>query len=595
VCAPTLGAPPGAAPAENRPPLVAGRYAAHTLLGRGASKAVYLARDERLDRDVALSLVAGEGRDRVEAEARVMARLGEHPNVVTVHDAGEDAGVPFLVARYMVGGSLAERLAREADGRLPVAAAVRAAREIASALAHAHAHAVVHRDVKPDNVWLAGDGSAGLGDFGIARRDRAPAAPAPGIAVGTVPYMSPEQARGERADARSDLYSLGATLYELLTGRPPFRGGTAAAVLTAHLDEEPLAPSQLAAELPKALDDLVLALLAKAPADRPASAEAVVAALAAIETGGHTRSRPAVARTRRLVGRGPQLDALQGAVQEARAGRGRLVALAGEAGIGKTRIAEELAAWARTRGTTVLWGRCVEDEGAPAYLPWTQVLRELATSVPAVELPDEAGALLPGAAGAAPPASPEEARFRRFEAISRLLSGVAGWSTSRATSHGRTSRSSAPTATGGPARRSPTPWRSSFASRASSASSWRGSRARRWRAWSKGRPGTARPTRSSPPSTSRRPATRSSWAKSSARSPRPGASTTPRTAGSRPSRAACARWWRSGCAGSRRRPSRRSRRRRCWAAPCGRRCWPARSAPAATPRSRRCGRPPRRS
>jgi tetratricopeptide (TPR) repeat protein len=261
--------------------VVAGRYHLRARLGRGAWKEVYLAYDERLDREVALAIVVGAGggaaaRARVEREAHVTGRLGDHPNVITVHDTGELDGVPYLVLRAMPGGSLADA------PRLAIADTVRLGREIAAALAHAHAHGVVHRDVKPDNVWLAADGTAALGDFGVAYEIDGDRLTAEGAVVGTARYLSPEQARGDPIGPRSDLYALGVTLYELLTGRPPFRGDGVEGVIAQHLTATPVAPSRHEPAIPPALDALVLELLAKDPVDRPASAAAVADALGAI-------------------------------------------------------------------------------------------------------------------------------------------------------------------------------------------------------------------------------------------------------------------------------------------------------------------------
>ena len=189
---------------------------------------MYLAHDERLDRDVALAIVVGAGdgpaaRARVRREAHVTGRLGDHPNVITAYDAGDVDGVPYFVMRAMAGGSLADA------PRPSLAETVRLGGEIAAALAHAHAHGVVHRDVKPDNVWLDSDGRAALGDFGVAYDRDSDRLTADGIIVGTARYLSPEQARGDRVCPRSDLYSLGVTIYELLTGRPLFVGDTSRA------------------------------------------------------------------------------------------------------------------------------------------------------------------------------------------------------------------------------------------------------------------------------------------------------------------------------------------------------------------------------
>ena len=200
------------------PGMVAERYLLQRQLGRGASKDVWLAHDLTLDRGVALARVSGPSAwERLRREARLTARLGGHRHIVTVHDVFDDAGTPCLVARYMTGGSLADRLERAPAGRLEPQEVIAAGREIADALAHAHAHGVVHRDVKPDNVWIDAEGEAALGDFGVAVTEGENAEPA-----GTPRYAAPEQTLGEPATPRSDLFALGVTLYELLCGVRPF-------------------------------------------------------------------------------------------------------------------------------------------------------------------------------------------------------------------------------------------------------------------------------------------------------------------------------------------------------------------------------------
>jgi class 3 adenylate cyclase/tetratricopeptide (TPR) repeat protein len=286
---------------------LAGRYRLRARLGRGATKEVYLAYDTRLDREVALAIVVGAASDaaaraRVTREAQVTGRLGDHPNIITVYDTGEQGGVPYLVLRAMPGGSLAEQLVRDPPS---VARTIVLGREIALALAHAHAHGVVHRDVKPDNVWLAADGSAALGDFGIAQQAGSQRLTAEGVVLGTVRYLSPEQIRGADVGPASDLYALGVTLYELVTGRPPFTAKDAASVLTQHLVASPRPPSELVAAVPEGLERLIVELLAKAPEERPASAMQVADALAALQhaTAAPRPSAPAAPRpdARRLV------------------------------------------------------------------------------------------------------------------------------------------------------------------------------------------------------------------------------------------------------------------------------------------------------
>ena len=210
-----------------------------------------------------------------------MARLGDHPHVVTVFDVGEEPdGTPYIVSEYMPGGSLADRLAVAADGRLPVPEALDFAVQVAHALAHAHANGIVHRDLKPGNVWLAADGTARLGDFGLTAPVDASRITSEGMLVGTFAYLAPEQALGRDPEPAADLYSLGAMLYEMLCGRPPFLGDDVVAVVSQHLHATPLLPSWHRAEVSAALDELVMALLAKDPAERPVSGDDVAERLA---------------------------------------------------------------------------------------------------------------------------------------------------------------------------------------------------------------------------------------------------------------------------------------------------------------------------
>jgi len=373
---------------------VGGRYRVERFLGEGAYKRVYLARDTTLDREVAFALIRAEmldtGRaDRVRLEAKAMGKLAGHPNVVTVYDAGEEAGAPYIVEEYVDGGTLADALARGSGQPLPVEQAVRIAVDVCAALEHAHRYEVVHRDVKPSNVWLSGDGVAKLGDFGLVAALRQSGSgtlariTGEGMMVGTIPYMAPEQALGRGPEVCSDLYSLGAVLYELVTGGPPFAGDDALAIISQHLRTPPVAPAWRNPKVPKPLETLIMRLLAKDPGDRPQSAAEVGAALAALAA--PRSGRPSTVETPvnpldRLaggvhVGREREVDELCEATDLALAGRGQLVLISGEPGIGKTRLAEELTTYAHLRDALVLWGRCYEGEGAPAYWPWMQVVR----------------------------------------------------------------------------------------------------------------------------------------------------------------------------------------------------------------------------
>lgn len=270
--------------------LWASRYRIQRLLGEGERKQVYLAHDVALDRPVALALIAPEspmanGLTLTQWESRVTAQLVNHPHVVTIYDMGNHEGQTYLVSQHMRGGDLRDVLkTARTKGRLVLlASALRYAAETCDALAYAHEREIIHRDVQPGNIWLDElDGSAHLGDFDLAL---APGAPPelcdPAVIVTTRGYMPPEQARGEPLDARADLYSLGATLYELVVGRPPF-DGTPAEIIEQHLTASPRPPSALRDDLPRAVDALILRLLAKAPDDRPDSAPEVLQAVRSI-------------------------------------------------------------------------------------------------------------------------------------------------------------------------------------------------------------------------------------------------------------------------------------------------------------------------
>jgi hypothetical protein len=408
-------------------PLIAGRYLPQRILGRGGAKEVWLAHDLTLDRPVAIGRAragaeGAEARARMQREARLMARLGDHPNIVTVYDAVQDAGVLHIVARYMAGGSLAARMQAAPDGRLPPAEVLRIGRALADALSHAHEHGVVHRDVKPDNIWLAVDGSACLGDFGIAMTTDEPVAGA-ASATGTPYYQAPEQAAGQPPIPQSDLYALGATLWELLCGRPPFTGADATELVAQHRLSVPEPPSRYADGVGAELDALVLALLAKRSDERPAHAADVRDAL---DRMGAAPSVPVVAvpeGREPLIGRDDELAHLRQALEQARAGGARVVAIAGEPGIGKTRLVDEAAAEAGARGAAVVRGRA--DEEARAYGPWRTALRPLvaaASGMPARALGDVRRLTGDGRAPVAAEASDaEEERLRMFDAVAALI------------------------------------------------------------------------------------------------------------------------------------------------------------------------------
>ena len=265
---------------------LAGRYRIDREIGAGGMATVYLAHDLRHERKVAIKvlrrdLAAVIGAERFVREIRTIATL-QHPHILGLIDSGELDGTAFYVMPFVEGESLRDRLVREKQ--LPVPDAIRIAREVAGALDYAHRHGVIHRDIKPENILLH-DGSALVADFGIALAvSEAGSArmTETGMSLGTPHYMSPEQAMGERdITARSDIYALGATTYEMLVGEPPFTGPTAQAIVAKVMTAEPAAPRSVRHTVPAAVDRAVLTALEKLPADRFGSASEFAAALSA--------------------------------------------------------------------------------------------------------------------------------------------------------------------------------------------------------------------------------------------------------------------------------------------------------------------------
>ena len=263
--------------------IAGGRYRLERPLGHGGMASVYLGRDSELDRPVAVKLLAENAagddglRKRFVREARHAARLS-HPNVVSVYDAGEEAGRPYIVMECVEGETLADVLARR--GRLPPEEARGLALQASRGLAHAHAAGLVHRDIKPQNLLLREDGTLKIADFGISRAVEGTALTQVGTVLGTAAYLSPEQALGEQVTPAADVYSLGAVLYELLTGRPPYEFNSLADLADKQRRDAITPVRELAPDVPPELEDVVMRCLARNPSYRPASAAALERELA---------------------------------------------------------------------------------------------------------------------------------------------------------------------------------------------------------------------------------------------------------------------------------------------------------------------------
>jgi hypothetical protein len=457
-----LGEPPalpGATPPTTPADFVNGRYTVKRFLGEGGKKQVYLARDTTLARDVAFALIKTEGldavgRQRIIREGQAMGTLGAHPHIVTVFDLGEEQGQPYMVTELMQGGDVEGLIEKAPEHKLSLAQALQIAEQVCEGLEFAHSKGIIHRDLKPGNVWLAGDGTAKIGDFGLAIAVGRTRLTQAGMMVGTVSYMPPEQATGSEVTPRSDLYSLGAMLYEMVTGRPPFLGEDSVAIIGQHLNTSPIAPSWHQPDCPPGLEALILRLLEKDPSKRPASAAEVRAALASVQAvvaqaatsaesalvGGAAAAQATVAMPdnplyrRVFVGRESELKQLQAAFDAALSGQGSLAMVVGEPGIGKTSVCEQLATYVALRGGRVLVGHCYEEGSLSLpYLPFVEAIRsyvlerepdglkadlgsaglEVARIVS--EIRDRVPVDLP------PPGDPEEDRWRLLHAVIAFL------------------------------------------------------------------------------------------------------------------------------------------------------------------------------
>lgn len=352
---------------------------------------VYRARDTRLNREVAIKILPAsfakdeERLQRFEQEARATSALN-HPNIVTIHELGESDAGRFIVMELVDGRTLRalidETVSPDVFAQLGI--------QMAKALGAAHAAGITHRDMKPENIMVRDDGYLKVLDFGLARlvptgMDREAATlqyTQPGMLLGSVRYMSPEQGRGESVSHPSDVFSLGMIFYEMATGRHPFATDSILGTLNAITQQIPISPSRLNPEIPSATETLILRMLEKDARLRPTAAEVekALAEIAAQSRSGDSRSPILRPRTRHTVGREKPHSELREALASAVAGKGLLMCVPGEPGMGKTTLVEEFLSDLRSSGQAciIARGRCSERlAGTEAYLPWLEALDSL--------------------------------------------------------------------------------------------------------------------------------------------------------------------------------------------------------------------------
>ena len=382
-----------------------GPYQVVSLLGAGGMGEVYRAHDPRLGRDVALKVIRralsvgnaaqSDALDRLMREA-VLASALNHPNIVTIYETGVvgDSKDDRYIAMEFVEGTTLRQAAAQG---LPLARIIGIARQVSEALAVAHASQIVHRDIKPDNVMLRPDGYVKLLDFGLARvqpqavaaGSTGPGGTEAGTLLGTVAYMAPEQARGELVAPEADIFALGVMLYELVTGRHPFQAASQLGTLHALMWDTPEPPSIINLELPRAIDQLIVEMLQKDARLRPGASEvmyrlslahdsSIAVALSAVSVSQRRTVSP-----RDVVGRDLELDALVHEFERAYRGKGRLVVISAEAGMGKTTLVDAFVRQLQDGDEPVRIGRgrCSERlAGSEAYLPVLEVLDSLQRS-----------------------------------------------------------------------------------------------------------------------------------------------------------------------------------------------------------------------
>ena len=370
------------------------RYKITEKLGEGGMGVVYKGEDTKLDRPVALKFLAPhllrdeKARLRFEREAKAAARL-DHPNICTVHEIDEAEGRTFIVMAFLEGRPLSAKIK---EGPLDLSDALSVAIQTAEGLEAAHEKGITHRDIKPDNLMLMSGSRAlvKIMDFGLAQLAGGSKFTGEGTTLGTVAYMSPEQAGGAKTDSRTDIWSLGVVLYEMIAGQAPFRGDYYQVVVYSLMNEDPEPLTAVRGDVPKELERIVDRCLAKQAGERYPKAEDLLADLVAIKgqlesgtapRGERVKAQPSQPR-RAFVGRESETAELGKLLARAKSGRGSLVLIGGEPGVGKTRLCEEILADAGEQQLLVLSGHSYEGEGVQSFIPFVESLEAASRTVP---------------------------------------------------------------------------------------------------------------------------------------------------------------------------------------------------------------------
>ncbi len=389
-------------------------YTVGPKLGSGGMGDVYRAEDTRLGREVAIKVLGANVAEdasrlaRLQREARLLAQVN-HPNIVTIYSIEEADGVHFITMELIDGATLDDAIAGEA---MELDRFFELALQLVDAITTAHAKGITHRDLKPANVMIGNDGRVRVLDFGLAKTtplvnaaDGATFVPdaaitGEGVIVGTVAYMSPEQAEGKPVDQRSDIFSLGVLLHQMLTGKQPFTGDTPVGVLSSIIRDEPISVSEIRPQLPRHLGRILRRTLEKDPARRYQSTldlrNDLADLLHELDSGEYgppvadqlAAMSDVVRKLYRtpLVGRSDEVGQILAMLDAAVAGSGGMVMIGGEPGVGKTRLAWEIVERAREREVVALVGHCYEREGSPPYGPWVEIAETSAQITPAPTL-----------------------------------------------------------------------------------------------------------------------------------------------------------------------------------------------------------------